>query len=133
MPSNKVDARLPVDKGGAAQISGVINFDSANAATGIKINRALPEGCVIDEIKVDVLTVFNAGTTNVLTLGTASDADAYVVAAGVDETALGTTKIAGPTARLTADTEVLMTYTQSGTAATTGKARFTVIYHMVDE
>lgn len=67
-----------------------------------------------------VETVFNAATTNVVKVGTDSDDDAYLAAGDVNEAATGVQ--ASKSYLLRAKTTVTATYSQSGTAATTGKA-----------
>jgi hypothetical protein len=94
---------------------------------------------VINELAhaVHVGTAFNAGTTNVLTVGT--NASAYnniMLAADADETAAGAITNAikpsgtalGP---LAADARVFVMYTQTGTAATAGSA--IVLIHYVPD
>lgn len=92
----------------------------------------LPTGAVVLGTSVAVTTVFNAGTTNVLIVGTLADDDALVAAAGVDETAVALTRVAPATlagaVAPTADTDIYTKYTQSGTAATTGVAIVIVEY-----
>lgn len=106
-------------------ISGVINYNVASPYTvslGI-----IPAGAIVLATIVEVITAFNAGTTNVLVVGTGATADAFVAAADVNEGAQGTTVVSHSTT-LSADTEVFAKYTQSGTAATAGQARCTVLY-----
>lgn len=93
---------------------------------------AIPAGAVVIGTTVCVTTVFNAGTTNVLIVGTAGDDDALVAAAGVDETAVGVTRVApatlGGMLSSSAATTIYSKFTQSGTAATTGVAEVVVEY-----
>src|SRR5215217_7551133 len=100
-------------------IRGRINFDSAGAATGIEIGT-LPAGAFVLTATCHIITAFNAATTNVLVVGTAADDDGFATSAG---TIAGTAGVkasllgaqSGDT--LTADTPVVMKYTQTGTAA----------------
>lgn len=110
---------------------GRINFDSANAATGIEIGT-IPAGSFVLPAVVHVITAFNAATTNVLVVGTAADDDGFAVAASTLSGATGikanlTGAQSGDT--LTADTPVVVKYTQTGTAATTGTAQVVVPYY----
>lgn len=110
-----------------------VNFSDANVATGIKFGR-LPAGAFITRAQVEVSTVFNAATTNVLTFGTTlANANEIVNAADINEAAIGVTDVTralgtsltgGPGSGLTVTSEVDLyaKYTQTGTAATTGVA-----------
>lgn len=90
----------------------------------------LPKGALVLATSVAIKTAFNAGTTNVLIVGTAGDDDALVAAAGVDETAVALTRVAPATlaglVAPTADTDIYTKYTQSGTAASAGEAEVVV-------
>lgn len=90
----------------------------------------LPANCILVRAYVRIKTAFNAGTTNVLTVGTSSGSNADIVAAGdVDETATGTTQVTrGAGLSLTSDTPIYAKYTQTGTAATTGAAEIVIEY-----
>lgn len=90
----------------------------------------LPSGAQIMSCLVRVAAAFNAATTNVLTVGTASGSDADIVAAGdVDETLAGTAVIyRGCDVTISADTTVYVKYTQTGTAATAGAASIVLTY-----
>lgn len=103
-------------------------------ATGILIGT-IPIGAWIVKVQVAILTVFNAGTTNVLTVGTVAANTAYASLPGtlnnlvksgdVNAGATGTTDVTtgiGPIIAQTADQDVYVQYTQTGTAATTGIA-----------
>ena len=108
-----------------------VNFDDAGIDTGIPFRSWLPEGAQILRAVVTIQTVFNAATTNVLTVGTNSTSYNDIVASGdVDETVLGaTTVLTGAKLNaLSADKQVYVKYTQTGTAATTGKASIVIEY-----
>ena len=107
-------------------MTGTISYDVEDPYT-VEIGT-IPAGAVVIGCIVDVITAFNAGTTNVLTVGTAADDDHYVAAGDVDESAAGGTLVADKSEVVSADTAVYAKYTQSGTAATAGKARVTVLY-----
>ena len=99
-----------------------ITFSDAAARVLI---ASVPAGAVILRAWVEVLTAFNAGTSNLLTLGYgatgASTADDFV--ATVDESQASVATATGPFAALTADTDVYVYFTPGATGATTGKAR----------
>lgn len=107
-------------------LKATINYNVADPYTvsmGI-----LPAGAELVATIVDVQTAFNAGSTNVLVVGTSGDDDAYVAAGDVDETSVGVTIVSGKSKSVSADTEVFVKYTQTGTAATAGKAVVTMLY-----
>jgi hypothetical protein len=123
----------PYHAGAAGAISVAEAEITFSAAAARQLIAALPEGAVILSAWVEVLEAFNAGTTNLLTVGNgaigAGTADDYV--ATVTE---GTPGVYGqatpgvPFAALTADTDVYAYYTPTGTAPTTGKARAFIEY-----
>lgn len=99
-------------------------------ANGIPIG-ALEAGAEPYHCQVTVIDAFNAGTTNVLVVGTVADDDGFATAAG---TVPGTPGFKGNlTGALTgqplaANTVVYAKYTQTGTAATTGSAIVTLYF-----
>lgn len=108
--------------------SAVINF---NVGTPFTVDVvSLPIGAIIKRVWVEVITAFNAVTTNVLLLGHATTDDAYLAAGDVDEAtpAVYPTGSKGPFPALTAARIVKAKYTQTGTAATTGQAKAYVEY-----
>lgn len=102
----------------------------------IKMGR-LPAGAVVLRTVIGVTEAFDAGTTNVLIVGTATDDDALVAAGGVDETAVAVTSVAPATlagaVAPSADTDIYVEFTQSGTAATAGAAWVVVEYALDPE
>lgn len=96
----------------------------------------IPSGAVVQNVQVKITTAFNAGTTNVIDVGTSSNDDAYVDGGttgngdgDVDATSTGSTFVwRGADETHSADTTIYVTYTQSGTAATTGAAEIIVTY-----
>lgn len=109
-----------------------LTFADAGATAGIPIEW-LRQGSRILGTTVYVDTVFNAATTNVITVGFNSTAyDNLVNAAAVNEAATGITQNIPPTGTallaLTADSQLYIKYTQSGTAATTGDITVVVAF-----
>lgn len=108
-------------------VGGEINFDVAapfRVSCGV-----LPAGAWVFGALVAVGELFNAGTTNVLTLGTLADPDLLVEAGDVNEGAVATTMVCHRgTPVLTEDTEFFATFTQTGAAATTGSAGIGLLY-----
>jgi hypothetical protein len=105
-----------------------VTFEDTTATTLF----TLPENSQILEFTVDVTTAFDAGTTNVVDVGTAADPDAYVDNADVSSAGriLGsaTATVLPNYAASTSRVEVQALYTPSGTAATAGAASVTVEY-----
>jgi len=115
-------------------ISGVgasIDFDVA-APFRVSLGK-IPKGAMVYGVDVIVKTVFNAGTTNVLVVGTIADPDALCEAGDVDEAAVGTTPVYHRTSGvvLAQDTEYFISFTQTGAAATTGRAVVALLWAIV--
>lgn len=109
----------------------VINFNDGGVSSGIQFGT-LPVGARITDVIVEIITAFNAATTNVLTVGTnASNYNNIVASGDINAGATGTTRdergLGGSIAR-SADIGVFYKYTQTGTAATTGKAEVTIVF-----
>ena len=107
-----------------------LNFGDAGASTGILIGT-LPMGAFITMVLFEVVTAFNAGTTNPITVGSVSTAYNNIMASG-DNTP-GTPGVYQPTVAATkygraaaaaADTPIYIKYAPTGTAATTGQGVF---------
>ena len=107
-----------------------VNFNDAGIATGLPFDNYLPQNAFIENVLVEIVAVFNAVTTNVLTVGTVGATyNNIVAAADVNEAATGVYQATRAFGRsLTAAGDVLpyAQYTQTGTAATTGKATIVV-------
>lgn len=109
----------------------LINYNDVDVALAAFAN-SLPLGANITDVQVEVITAFNAGTTNVLTVGTNSASyNNIVAAADVDETAIAVTKVTrglGQSIAAAAEKPVYAKYAQTGTAATAGQALVTITY-----
>lgn len=103
---------------------GEVAFNTTDAATGVALKNKLPKGFVVTRFVCNVLTAFNAATTNVLVLGNADDDDAYMAAGDITEGSAGYNGKFGWLTVGSSDIEVEAKYTQTGTAATAGKAEF---------
>lgn len=108
--------------------------DTGNLAigsgNGIPIG-ALEAGTIPLYCHVTIETAFNAATTNVFVVGTVDDDDGFAQAAGTLSGATGfkgnlTGALTG--IPLAADKVVYVKYTQTGTAATTGKAEVVMTF-----
>lgn len=113
-------ASAPGEFGATRLVAATIGF----ADTEVELDT-LAVGDVVVQTWAQVLTAFNAATTNVLTVGDGTDDDKYLVAADVTEGTPGVypTGGKGPFAAETVAGTLTATYAQSGAAATTGSAR----------
>lgn len=101
-------------------------FISTDAFTLVGV---LPAGAIILNAIVKVETAFNAGTTNYINVGTASDDDAIIDQDDIDLTAAEwQATMRGCDLTFSADTPVYVTYDQSGDAATAGVAVVLIAY-----
>lgn len=101
-------------------VAGTINFNTAGGTVDLD---TLDAGEVVVDARVEVLTAFNAATTNVLTVGNGVVSTKFVGTSDVTEGTPGAYKAAGPYTAETVAGAVRVTYTQTGTAATTGSAK----------
>lgn len=107
-------------------IRALLNFNDPGVAVGVQIG-VLPQGAFMLLLMVEIITAFNAATTNPISVGTVAAAYNNLHAAG-DNTP-GTPGIyPSPAAKLgraaanAGDTPVFLKYTPTGAAATTGLA-----------
>lgn len=94
-----------------------VNFNDAGIAAGVFIGT-LPAGAMITNLDVRVNTAFNAGTTNALNVGTT----ALGTQVFTDAATAGHRKPTIPNLSFAADTDLFVSYVQTGTAATAGQA-----------
>ena len=100
--------------------AGKIAFDTTDASTGVELCK-VPNNVVITRAVAVVTTAFNAGTTNVLTVGTNDSVDNLLGSSDVTEgTAAAYTKNTFVEAAKGAG--IKAKFTQTGTAATAGAA-----------
>ena len=106
-----------------------VNYNDPGVAAGVIIGR-LPAGAQVTQALARVKTTFNAATTNVLTVGTNGSAyDNIFGGADIAEGSAGNN--VAPTANLqeaVSEADVFVKYTQTGTAATQGRAIIHVAY-----
>jgi uncharacterized membrane protein len=92
----------------------------------------LPANCQIVDINIDVTTAFNAATTNTVTVGKTGTAAAYVTSTSVGSAgraSVASTGVYSAWANTgTSDLDATVTFSQTGTAATAGAARVTIVY-----
>jgi len=118
--ANDLRSSAPGEFGATRLVAATIPFGSS----AVDLDT-LAVGDVVIKCWAQVVTAFNAGTTNVLTVGDGTTANKYLAAADVTEGTPGVypTGGAGPFAAETAAGTLRATYAQTGTAATTGSAR----------
>ena len=117
-------------------IGGVLSAVTATIAytdTSAVTIATLPANAQIVNIFIDVTTAFNAGTTNTVTVGKTGSAAAYVTATSVGSAgraSVATTGVYSAWADVgNSDvTYATVTYSQTGTAASAGAARVTIVY-----
>ena len=100
--------------------AGSIKFNSTGASTGVKLCE-LPANVVITKATAVVKTAFNAGTTNVLTVGTNDNVDDILGTSDITEGTAGVYAV-NKFVEYTAKKTVKAKFTETGTAATTGEA-----------
>jgi len=105
-----------------------VNFNDTGIASGVRKYTILASVAkpVLLQLFCEIITAFNAVTTNVLTGGTNSTANQLLGAGDITEGTPGFYPSGAATGklRITANTDIYVKYTQSGTEATTGKAKF---------
>ena len=92
----------------------------------------IPANSQIVDINIDVTTAFNAVTTNTVTVGKNGSAAAFVASTSVGSAgraSVATTGVYSAWADTgSSDISATITYSQTGTAATAGAARVTIVY-----
>jgi len=111
----------------------MVTFNDAGIAAGNLVGT-VPAGSIITSVIVQIATVFNAGTTNVLTVGTTGTGtdlmtSAEAIAGTQGQKAGAAFKATTASNPLANDTDVFVAYAQTGTAATTGVGYVIVTYH----
>ena len=116
-------------------LSAVTTTFAYTNATAVTI-ATIPAGAQIQNIHIDVTTAFNAATTNTVTVGTSASAAAYVTSTSVGaagRASVATTGVYSAWANTgSSDVSATITFSQTGTAATAGAARVTIIYKYAD-
>lgn len=122
-PRSTVTQQLPYFRASVA-------YNTPNVDTAGKVPLGtLPAGAIVTGMLVKVSEAFNAATTNVLTVGTASDDDAILGATDIDELEVDTTvTFTAYGYKVDADTPLFIKYAQTGTAATAGAATVILFY-----
>ncbi len=120
--ANDLRSSAPGEFGSLRLVAGTISYNTAGGTLAIE---SLSAGDVVINVWAQILTAFNAGTTNVLIVGDGNTTNKYLGASDITEGTPGVypTGGAGPFAAETTSRTLTATYTQSGTAASTGSAR----------
>lgn len=129
-----VPQAFPARQGTTQQVNYIrktVNFNDPGVSSPTNPFARLPLNAFIVGVQVEIVTAFNAATTNVLTIGTSTTANEIVAAGDVDETAVATTDVLrarGASLTAAAEKNLYAKYTQTGTAATAGKANVVIAY-----
>jgi len=109
-----------------------LNYNDADAALASFAN-SLPIGAFITNVRVYIVTAFNAGTTNPITIG--GNATSYNNIAQSGDITNTSATLSSPTRGLglaatsqTAETPIFATYIPTGTAPTAGQAVIVIEY-----
>lgn len=117
----------------AAGVLSAITATIAYTDTAAVTIGTLPAGAQIVDVNIDVTTAFNAGTTNTVTVGKTGSAAEFVTATSVGSAgraSVATTGVYSAWANVgTSDVDyATVTFSQTGTAASAGAARVTIVY-----
>lgn len=110
----------------------IVNFNDVGITTGNAFAQYLPQGAFITAVLCEIVTAFNAGTTNPLTVGSNSPTFNNIIAAG-DNTpgtpgVYAATRALGRSIAAAGDALPVAMYVPTGTAATTGQAVIVIEY-----
>lgn len=107
-----------------------VNWNDNGIAAGV-VAGTFPAGAMVIGAHARVNVAFNAATTNVVTMGTTPTGGEILTSATIVAGTLGYKSANTGTAFsavFATDTDVYVSFTQSGTAATTGQADLIVVY-----
>jgi hypothetical protein len=116
----------------AGQLSAITTTIAFGNTSAVTIGT-IPANSQIVFVNIDVTTAFNAGTTNNVTVGKTGTAAAYVTSTSVGSAGRASVASTGVYSAWAdvgnSDVDyATVTFTQTGTAATAGAARVTIIY-----
>jgi uncharacterized membrane protein len=116
-------------------LSAVTTTIAYTNSTAVTI-ATLPANAQIQNVHIDVTTAFNAGTTNTVTVGKTGSAAAFVASTSVGSAGRASVASTGVYSAWastgSSDVSATITYSQTGTAATAGALRVTIVYKYVD-
>lgn len=111
-----------------SRLTTTVSYNSTNVSTGVFMG-ILPARAQIHLVQVNVETAFNAASTNVLVVGYGASLNEIVAAGDVDESSATTQAVTtGLSLEFSAEQKIYAKYTQTGTAATAGKARISIYF-----
>lgn len=111
-----------------SRLTTTVSYNSTNVSTGVFMG-ILPARAQIHLVQVNVETAFNAASTNVLTVGYGASLNEIVAAGDVDESSATTQAVTtGLSLEFSSEQKVYAKYTQTGTAASAGKARISIYF-----
>jgi len=112
-------------------LSAVTTTFAYTDSTAVAI-ATIPANSQIVDINIDVTTAFNAGTTNTVTVGKTGTAAAFVTSTSVGSAGRASVASSGVYSAWadtgSSDISATITYSQTGTAASAGAARVTIVY-----
>ena len=112
-------------------LSAVTNTIAYTNSSAVTIGT-IPANAQIVNINIDVTTAFDAASTNTLTVGKSGSAAAFVASTSVGSAgraSVATTGVYSAWADVgSSEVPVTVTYSQTGTAASAGAARVTIVY-----
>jgi len=116
-------------------MGGVLSAVTATIAytdSGAVTIGTIPANAQIVDVNIDVTTAFNAASTNTITVGKSGSAAAFVASTSIGSAgraSVATTGVYSAWADVgSAEVPVTATYSQTGTAASAGAARVTIVY-----
>ena len=115
----------------AGQLSAITTTIAYTDTAAVTIGT-IPANAQIVDVNIDVTTAFNAATTNTVTVGKTGTAAAYVASTSVGSAgraSVATTGVYSAWANTgTTELDATVTFSQTGTAASAGAARVTIVY-----
>lgn len=112
-------------------LSCVTNTVAYTDSTAVTIGT-IPANAQIVNVHIDVTTAFNAGTTNTMIVGKSGSTAAYVASTSVGaagRASVATTGVYSAWADVgSSEVPVIATYAQTGTAASAGAVRVSIVY-----
>jgi len=112
-------------------LSAVTTTIAYTDSTAVTI-ATIPANSQIVDINIDVTTAFNAATTNTVTVGKTGSAAAFVTSTSVGSAGRASVATSGVYSAWadtgSSDISATITYSQTGTAASVGAARVTIVY-----
>lgn len=110
----------------------IVNYNDVGVSSGNAFANYLPQGAFITAVLCEIVTAFNAGSTNPLTVGTNSPSFNNIIAAA-DNTpgtpgVYAATRALGRSIASAADVLPVAMYAPTGTAPGTGQAVIVIEY-----